>query len=166
MYLCSTYTYMCAFVFKAIEVLSSIQPLKISLRLKRKSKPAMKAETATAMATRKKSRGRIYVCDSSEDEEVDGVDIKKGIDMEIEEPECMYDTSDFEVTLRNGQEDHDCVDGHPSGVFDGFRIPVIKKEGYYKLYLLHIYMYVCSIYVCKIHEYVVSSKIHALIFCR
>ena len=140
---------MYAFVLKAIEVLNSIQPLKISLRLKRKSKPAMKAETATAMTTRKKSRGRMYVCDSSEDEEVDGEDIKKGIDLEIEEPECMYDTSDFEVTLRNGQEDHDCVDGHPSGVYDGFRIPVIKKEGYYKLYLLHVY--ICMKHICMKH---------------
>ena len=138
---------------KALGVLSSIQPLKISLRLKRKSKSAVKAETAMAMAARKKSRGRMYVCDSSDEEEEEEVgweDAKKGINMEIEEPECMYDTSDFEVALRNGQEDQDCVDGHLSDVFDGFRIPVIKKEGSYHL----------SSFVCMY----VSNKIHVLIF--
>ena len=141
---------MCSWL-KALGVLSSIQPLKIRLRLKRKSKSAVKAETAMAMATRKKSRGCMYVCDSSEGEEdVGGEDAKKGINMEIEEPECMYDTSDFEVALRNGQEDQDCVDGHLSDVFDGFRIPVIKKEGSYHL----------SSFVCMY----VSNKIHVLIF--
>jgi hypothetical protein len=110
-----------------------------------------------AMATRKKSRERMYVCDSIEGEEdVGWEDAKKGINMEIEESECMYETSDFEVALRNGQEDQDCVDGHPSDVFDGFRIPVIKKEGYYHLSsFVCVCMYVCM-YVCKIHVLICS----------
>ena len=102
---------------QALGLLNCMQPLKIGVKLKRKSKPP---EVTTATTTRKKGRGCMYVCDTSSSDEDE---------VEDEEKECMYDTSDFEVTIRTGPDNPDCVDGHSTGFFDGFRIPIIKKEG-------------------------------------
>ena len=88
------YIHICMYVCmyeQALRVLNSIQPLKISLKLKRKSNPAIKSEISQTH----KRKGRIYVCEPSPDED----DEDDGIVKEVLESQRMYDTSDFEVCM-------------------------------------------------------------------
>ena len=87
MYVCM---YVCMYE-QALRVLNSIQPLKISLKLKRKSNPAIKSEISQTH----KRKGRMYVCEPSPDED----DEDDGIVKEVLESQRMYDTSDFEVCM-------------------------------------------------------------------
>ena len=85
MYVC---LYVCMYE-QALRVLNSIQPLKISLKLKRKSNPAIKSEISQTH----KRKGRMYVCEPSPDED----DEDDGIVKEVLESQRMYDTSEFEL---------------------------------------------------------------------
>ena len=83
--------YVCMYE-QALRVLNSIQPLKISLKLKRKLNPAIKSEISETH----KRKGHMYVCEPSpdEDDEVDGI-----VKEVVESQQRMYDSSDFEVCM-------------------------------------------------------------------